>query len=86
MTQAVVGRWGTDLAIRLPGDVASVAGLHDGAPVELEAHGGEIIIRRASTRATLAGLFAGKSPEAWRADYAGAFDWGPDVGREAAEG
>jgi hypothetical protein len=24
-------------------------------------------------------------PEEWRAAYAGAFDWGPDVGREVVE-
>jgi antitoxin MazE len=33
----------------------------------------------------LAELFEGKSPEEWRAAYAGAFDWGPDVGREVVE-
>ena len=34
-------------------------------------------------RFTLAELFAGKTPAKWRAAYAGAFDWGPDIGREA---
>ena len=27
-------------------------------------------------------LFAGKTAEEWRAAYAGAYDWGPDFGRE----
>jgi hypothetical protein len=30
-------------------------------------------------------LFRGKTPEQWRAEYADAFDWGPDVGREIVE-
>jgi hypothetical protein len=30
-------------------------------------------------------LFHGKSPKEWRAAYAGALDWGPDVGREVVE-
>ena len=36
-------------------------------------------------RFTLRELFHGKTPEEWRAAYAGAFDWGPDLGREAVE-
>jgi hypothetical protein len=35
--------------------------------------------------ADLGALFAGKAPEEWRAAYASAYDWGPDVGREAVE-
>jgi hypothetical protein len=31
----------------------------------------------------LAELFAGKTPSEWRTTYAGAFEWGPDVGKEA---
>ena len=34
---------------------------------------------------TLQELFRGKSPQEWRAAYAGAFDWGPDLGHEAVE-
>jgi len=30
-------------------------------------------------------LFHGKTPREWRALYADAFDWGPDLGREAVE-
>jgi hypothetical protein len=36
-------------------------------------------------RAALRGLFRGKTAHEWRALYAGAFDWGPDIGRETAE-
>jgi hypothetical protein len=34
---------------------------------------------------TLAEMFYGRSPDAWRAEYAGAFAWGDDIGREATE-
>lgn len=30
-------------------------------------------------------LFAGRAPAEWRALYAEAFDWGPDIGREAVQ-
>ncbi len=60
-------------------------GLCDGDRVEIEAHDGDIVIRRPIAHFTLAELFGGKSPEQWRTLYAEAFDWGPDVGREAVE-
>ena len=85
MTQVTVGRWGKNLAIRIPGEIAKAAGLGDGERVEIETHDREIVIRRAVPHLTLEGLFGGKSPEEWRAAYAGAFDWGPDVGREVVE-
>ena len=34
---------------------------------------------------TLEELFRGKTAPQWRAAYAGAYDWGADVGREAIE-
>ena len=39
----------------------------------------------ADGRITLAELFRGKTAAECRALYAGAFDWGPDVGREVIE-
>jgi antitoxin MazE len=85
MSQVIVGRWGRSLAVRLPGDVASDAGLREGERVDVEAHDHTIIIRRTAPRFTLEELFRGKSAEEWRAAYADAFDWGPDVGREIVE-
>ncbi len=85
MSEAIVGRWGKSLAVRIPGEVANAAGIAGGERVEIEARRGEIVIRRAAPRFTLEELFRGKSPQEWRAAYAGAFDWGPDVGREAIE-
>jgi antitoxin MazE len=85
MSQVVIGKWGKNLAIRFPGEVAKVARLRDGERVEIEALDGEIVIRRAAPRFTVGELFKGRSPKEWRAAYAGAFDWGPDVGREIVE-
>jgi antitoxin MazE len=85
MSQATIGRWGRSLAVRIPGEIANAAGLSDGERVEVETRDGDIVIRRLAPRFTLEGLFQGKSPEEWRAAYADAFDWGPDVGREVVE-
>lgn len=82
MSRATVGKWGRSLAVRLPADVAAAAGIREGERVEVEAHGEAVVIRRAAPRFTLEGLFRGKTPEEWRRDYAGAYDWGRDVGRE----
>jgi antitoxin MazE len=38
--------------------------------------------RRREIALTLAELFKGKTPQEWRTAYAGAFNWGPDIGRE----
>jgi antitoxin component of MazEF toxin-antitoxin module len=82
MVQVTVGRWGNNLAVRLPGEIVDAIKLRDGERVEIEAHDGEAVIRRAQSRITLEDLFRGKSVDAWRADYAGAYDWGADIGRE----
>jgi antitoxin MazE len=85
VSQVTVGEWGKNLAIRLPGEIVRAAGLSSGERLDIETHDGEIVIRRAVSHFTLDELFRGKSPEEWRADYARAFDWGPDVGREVVE-
>jgi antitoxin MazE len=85
MPQVIVGKSGKNLAIRLPGEIVKATGLSNGEPLEIETQGGEIVIRRAVPHFSLEELFRGKRPEEWRAAYAGAFDWGPDVGREVVE-
>ena len=85
MAQATVGKWGKNLAVRVPGEIARAARLSDGERVQIEARDGDIVIRRAVPRFTLEELFKGKSPKQWRAAYAGAFDWGADIGREVVE-
>jgi antitoxin MazE len=83
--QVTIGKWGKNLAIRLPGEIVKAAGLNDGERVEIETRDGDIVIRRTAPHFTLEEMFRGKSPEEWRAAYTGAYDWGPDVGCEAVE-
>ena len=85
MSYVTIGKWGKSLAVRLPAEIAGQAGLREGERVEVEARDGDIVVRRVTPRFTLEEMFAGKSPEEWRAAYAGAYDWGPDVGREIVE-
>ena len=85
MPQVKVGKWGKNLAVRLPGQVAKAAGLTDGERVEIDTRDGDIVIRRPVPRFTLDELFRGKSARQWRKAYAAAFDWGPDAGREIVE-
>ena len=85
MPRAVIGRWGKNLAIRFPAEVADAAGLGDGQRVEIVSSGDEVIIRKLAAEPTVDSMFAGKSPAAWRAFYRDAYDWGPDRGRERVE-
>ena len=85
MNHVTVGRWGKNLAVRFPQEIASLAGLREGERVEIEAQQDAIVIRRVPPHFSLEELFAGKSAEEWRALYADAYNWGPDVGREIVE-
>jgi antitoxin component of MazEF toxin-antitoxin module len=51
MTRVVVGRWGNNLAIRVPLEVAKASGLVDGEHVEIELNDGDLMIRRTEARA-----------------------------------
>ena len=51
MSQAVVGRWGKNLAIRVPVEVARTSGLADGEQVQVETQDGDIVIRRPAAHA-----------------------------------
>lgn len=46
MSQATIGKWGKNLAIRLPVEIARAAGLIDGERVQIETQDGDILIRR----------------------------------------
>jgi len=85
VSQVTVGKWGKNLAVRFPGEIVKAAGLSEGERVEIETRNGDIVLRRVVPHFTLEELFRGRSPKEWRAAYAGAFDWGPDVGREVVE-
>lgn len=51
MSQVKIGRWGKNLALRLPADVVLATGLSDGESVEIVTAGGDITIRRDRARA-----------------------------------
>ena len=86
MSRAVVGKWGKNLAIRLPGEIVQAIGLCDGERVEIEAHDGDILIRRPAPQFALEELVpTARAPKNGGPLYAGAFDWGPDIGRETVE-
>ena len=59
-----VGRWGKSLAVRIPADLASLAGLVEGETMELETRGRDILLhrpddaRRADARAAAAEILA----------------------------
>lgn len=82
MSIVTLGRWGKSLAVRLPSELAGRLALSEGASVEVEQRGDELVIRKACKSLTAADMFAGKTPEEWREIYAGSDPWGPDVGRE----
>jgi len=46
MAQAILGRWGRNLALRLPLEVVKAADLHTGERVEVETRGNDIVIRK----------------------------------------
>jgi len=51
MFQVTVGKWGKNLAVRFPLEFAKAAGLREGERVQIEAHDGDIVIRRPVARA-----------------------------------
>lgn len=55
MSQVIVGKWGKNLAIRVPFDVVRTSGLSDGEQVEIEAQDGDIVIRRPAAHARARG-------------------------------
>jgi antitoxin MazE len=85
VSHITVGKWGKNLAVRIPGEIVNEAGLKEGERVDIEARDGDIVIRRVSPRFTLEELFDGKSAAEWRDAYANAYDWGPDIGREIVD-
>ena len=46
MSHSVVGKWGKNLAIRVPMDVARASGLANGETVEIEIQDGDLVVRR----------------------------------------
>ena len=50
MTAVIVGRWGKNLAIRVPTEVVRAIGLADGEEVEVEMLDRDIVIHRRAAR------------------------------------
>jgi antitoxin MazE len=48
MASAIVGRWGKNLAVRVPQEIAEATHLSDGDRVEIETRAGDIVIRRST--------------------------------------
>jgi antitoxin component of MazEF toxin-antitoxin module len=63
MARAMVGKWGNNLAIRLPGEIVRAARLRDGERIEIEAQSDSIVIRRLDPVVTLDDMFRGKTAE-----------------------
>jgi antitoxin component of MazEF toxin-antitoxin module len=55
MPVVIVGRWGKNLAIRVPSEIARVAGLRDGEEVEVEIQDRDILIHRRAAHASARG-------------------------------
>ncbi|MBV8795819.1 MAG: AbrB/MazE/SpoVT family DNA-binding domain-containing protein, partial [Hyphomicrobiales bacterium] len=53
MAEAVIGRWGKNLAIRLPAHVAKKAGLGEGERVEIVSSSKEVIVRKLPAKLTV---------------------------------
>ncbi|HZU89384.1 MAG TPA: AbrB/MazE/SpoVT family DNA-binding domain-containing protein [Stellaceae bacterium] len=50
MAEATVGRWGRNLAVRMPSEIARAAEPSEGERVEIEIRDGDIVIRRPAAR------------------------------------
>lgn len=50
MSEAKIGRWGKNLAVRLPHDLARSAGIVEGERVNLETRDGDIVIHRSHAK------------------------------------
>lgn len=46
MSRVTVGKWGKNLAIRVPFEIATATGLGEGEEVEIEAKDGDLVIHR----------------------------------------
>jgi len=44
VTQVTIGKWGNNLAVRLPGEMIEATRLRDGERVEIAAEAGDIVI------------------------------------------
>ncbi len=81
MPTVQIVKWGNSLAIRIPKLIAQEVGVSEGDPVDLDAEGGEIKLRRRDTVPTLKQLVSQITPE----NRHGETEAGPELGKEAVE-
>jgi antitoxin MazE len=79
--QVQISKWGNSLGLRVPKEVAARVGLREGARVDIEARGQQILISVARPIYDLDELLEGMTPGAMHA----AFDWGDDRGGEIVD-
>ena len=46
MSRVTVGKWGKNLAIRVPFEIAAASGLSEGEEVDIEARDGDLVVHR----------------------------------------
>jgi antitoxin component of MazEF toxin-antitoxin module len=51
MSRVIVGKWGKSLAIRVPLDIATAAGLREGEAVEIRSKDGDLVVHRPAAQA-----------------------------------
>ena len=69
MSEVTVGRWGKNLAVRVPMEIAKAWGLREGERVQLEARDGDIVIKRPAARARAAAEAAAEEITRESQDY-----------------
>ena len=74
-----VGKWGTSLAVRIPGTYAKELDLQEGAEVEVTRVAGGLLLRTRKFQYTIDELLAQVKPE----NIHGETDWGSAAGRKA---
>lgn len=85
ISEAIIGRWGKNPAVRLGAKILKAAGVGDGQGVEILSHENEAMIRRLTPPIAVENMFRGKPPQAWREINRDAFDWRSNIGRQHIE-
>lgn len=76
--QVQIGKWGSNLAVRIPGIYAKDLGLKEGTALDMSLVEGGLLLRPCRTEYSLEELVAQITPENLHDET----DWGPGAGRE----
>lgn len=69
MSHVTVGKWGKNLAFRVPFEIAKATGLSNGEQVEMEVKDGDILIRRPAAHSRADAIKAAEEIAAMRGKY-----------------